>query len=258
MQHNTLYTIGFAVAVCLVCSVVVSTAAVALRDRQQLNIELFKKKNVLQAAGLMAPDESLNAAQVEERFQRIEARVVDLRTGDFTDAVDPLAYDMVRAQLDPAMSAVVPRNLAQVPRVPYYAVVYIVQDEQGQPAMIVLPIHGKGLWSTLHGFLAVDMDGTTIRGITFYEHGETPGLGGEVDNPRWKSLWPGRKIYGPDGNVRIEVLKGSAGPPSAQPYAVDGIAGATITARGVTNMLHFWLDDERFGQFLQRLQEGNA
>jgi Na+-transporting NADH:ubiquinone oxidoreductase subunit C len=120
--------------------------------------------------------------------------------------------------------------------------------------MLVLPIQGLGLWSTLYGFLAIDADGNTIRGITYYQHAETPGLGGEVDNPRWKSLWPGRKIYD-DGEPAIQVIKGAAGPPAQDPYRVDGLSGATLTSNGVTFMLEFWLGPNGFGPYLDRLRE---
>lgn len=259
MQHSTLYTVMFAVVVCLVCSVFVATSAVGLRGRQDLNNELFKKKNVLQAAGLAAEGEKLSAQDVMERFANIEPKVIDLRTGDFTDAIDPLTYDEVKALSDPAQSAVAPKNLAQVPKIPFYEVVYIVKDDQGTPTKVVLPIHGKGLWSTLYGFIAVGMDGNTVEGITYYKHAETPGLGGEVENPMWKALWPGRKLFGPDGDLEIEVIKGSAGPPSEDPYSVDGLSGATITSRGVTHMLQFWLGPDAFGPYLKRLQQqGNV
>ena len=259
MQHSTLYTVGFAVVVCLICSIFVSSAAVGLRSRQEMNVALFKKTNVLQAAGLAGADEHLNAAEVEERFARIEPKAIDLKTGEFTDAVDPLSYDMLKAQKDPETSTSVPKNLAQVARIPNYVVVYMVKDEQGELSSVVVPIEGKGLWSTLYGYLAVAMDGTTINGITYYQHAETPGLGGEVENPRWKDLWPGRKIYGPDGDVQIHVVKGTTGTPEEDPYAVDGLSGATITSRGVTNMLHFWLGPDALGSFLTRLQqEGKA
>lgn len=259
MQHSTMYTVGFAVVVCLVCSIFVSSAAVGLRDRQQLNVELFKKTNVLQAAGLASPEERLSAKEVEARFASVEPKAVDLETGAYTDAVDPLTYDVAKAQSDPKMSAELPKNPAQVARIPKYVVVYEVKDEQGKPTMVVLPIHGKGLWSTLYGYLAVAVDGNTINGITYYQHAETPGLGGEVENPRWKALWPGRKIYGRDGDVQIHVVKGTAGPVETDPYAVDGLSGATITSRGVTNMLKLWLGEDAFGPFLRRLQqEGKA
>ena len=121
--------------------------------------------------------------------------------------------------------------------------------------LVILPVSGMGLWSTLYGFVALDADLRTIRGLTFYEHGETPGLGGEVDNPRWKALWPGRRAFGADAEVRIEVIRGRAGPADVDPHRVDGLAGATMTGRGVTNMLRFWLGEHGFRPYLERLRE---
>jgi Na+-transporting NADH:ubiquinone oxidoreductase subunit C len=111
-----------------------------------------------------------------------------------------------------------------------------------------------GLWSILYGYLALDTDLTTIRGITFYEQGETAGLGGEVENPRWKALWPGRRAFDERGNVKIQVKKGVAGPPAEDPYQVDGLSGATLTSRGVTNMIRFWLGPDGFGPFIAQLR----
>ena len=134
-------------------------------------------------------------------------------------------------------------------RVPKNALVYEVLKD-GQVDEIILPIEGKGLWSVLYGYIALAPDGNSVRGITFYEHGETPGLGGEVDNPRWKALWPGRKVYDERGRVQIMVKKGPAGPAESDPHHVDGLSGATLTSRGVTNMLRFWLGEQGFGTFL--------
>jgi Na+-transporting NADH:ubiquinone oxidoreductase subunit C len=115
---------------------------------------------------------------------------------------------------------------------------------------IILPIEGKGLWSTLYGYLALAPDANTVVGITFYDHGETPGLGGEVDNPRWQALWPNRKAYDARGNAALRVKKGRAGPPEEDPHQVDGLSGATITSRGVTALIQFWLGDDGFGPYL--------
>ena len=104
----------------------------------------------------------------------------------------------------------------------------------------------------MKGFLAVDADGKTVRGLTFYEQGETPGLGGEVEADWWKTLWSDpkfpKKIYDPDGNVAIQVIKGRA--EKTDPYAIDGLSGATITSRGVTNIVRFWFGPEGFKPFL--------
>jgi Na+-transporting NADH:ubiquinone oxidoreductase subunit C len=121
--------------------------------------------------------------------------------------------------------------------------------------MVVIPVEGKGLWSTLYGFLALDKDVNTIKGLTFYQHAETPGLGGEVDNPKWKALWPGRKAFGDDGQPKIAVIKGQAGPVAEDPYQVDGLSGATITARGVSHLVQFWLGTNGFGPYLKQFKE---
>jgi Na+-transporting NADH:ubiquinone oxidoreductase subunit C len=148
-----------------------------------------------------------------------------------------------------------PENRAGLERLPHQALVYkMVKD--GELELVILPIEGKGLWSTLYGFIALGSDLRTIEGITFYEHKETPGLGGEVDNPSWKRLWEGRKAYDDDDVPKIEVVRGAAGPPEEDPYRVDGLSGATMTSRGVTYLVQFWLGEEGFGPYLDSLEEG--
>ena len=107
----------------------------------------------------------------------------------------------------------------------------------------------------MYGFLALDADLRTIRGFGFYEHGETPGLGGEVDNPLWKSQWQGKLAFDEAWETRITVLKGKVNPnnPNAQ-FQVDGLSGATITARGVRDLLKFWLGEDGFGPFLAKMR----
>ena len=109
----------------------------------------------------------------------------------------------------------------------------------------------------MYGFLALDPDLATIRGLTFYQHGETPGLGGEVDNPRWKALWPGRIAFDETGEPVIAVARGRVGTPQQDPHRVDGLAGATLTSRGVTAMLRFWLGEHGYGPYLERLKRGS-
>ncbi len=255
-RFSVIYIIGFSTAICVVCSLLVSTSAVGLRDRQQDNIALDRQKNVILAAGLDGEGESLTPARVAELFKQVKSVVVELKTGQETE-IDPMTFDQAQATKDPATSSAAQRNAAGVLRVPHHATVYQVFKD-GRLDEIILPIEGKGLWSTLYGFLALDADCTTIRGITFYQHGETPGLGGEVDNPRWKALWKGRKAFDETWTPRIEVIKGHAGPPSEAPHKVDGLSGATITGRGVSHLVQFWLGERGFGPYLQRLREGGG
>jgi len=254
-KHSTLYIFGFAAAVCLVCSIFVSGAAVALKPKQEVNKVLDRQEKVLSVAGLVRPDEELTPDQVRERYDsNIVPKVIDLETGEYVDDVDPATYDMRAAMSDPAKSVEAPDNPAKVMRLPQKALVYHVMNE-GKVDQLILPVQGKGLWSTLYGYLALEADGQTIAGIVFYEHGETPGLGGEVENPKWRAGWKGRKAYGEDGTPQIAVIKGSAPPPAQDPYAIDGLSGATITSRGVSYLVQFWLSDEAFKPYIEKFRE---
>ena len=253
MQGSVLYNLGFATAICVACAIVVSSSAVSLRERQLVNQALDMQRNVLVAAGLAGADESLASEEIAARFAPIRQVVIDLAAGVATD-VDPAAFDSRAAAADPGTSRTAPPNNAGLRRVAEQALVYELRDADGTLDLVVLPIHGLGLWGILYGFVALDADLETIRGLTYYEHKETPGLGGEVDNPRWKSLWNGRKAFGPDGAPAIAVARGLAGPPADDPFRVDGLAGATMTSRGVTNMLRFWLAGEGFGPYLDALR----
>ncbi len=259
MQPSNTYTIGFAAAVCVVCSIFVSGSAVALKDRQDQNKLLDKQKKVLAVAGLMEEGQKLSPEEIQGLFDtRIKARAVDMDTDKHSDAVDAATHDMRKAAKDPALSHEVEANACKVKRVANHTIVYHVVDEAGSVEQVILPIHGPGLWSTLYGFLALETDTTTIKGITFYEHAETPGLGGEVDNPKWKSRWPGRKAFDDKGNVAIKVIKGTAGDIKKAPHEVDGLSGATITGNGVTHTAHFWLGEDGFGPYLQNFKSGGA
>jgi len=252
MQFSSRYIVLFAAAVCGVCSIFVASSAVLLKERQELNKALDVQKKVLGVAGLMDTGERLAREEVQRRYQKhVRPVLVELMTGNAIEGVDPASFDQRTAASDPETSRAAPSNLAKVLRIPNNAVVYQVFDDD-QLRSIILPVEGKGLWSTLYGFLALEPDARTIEGITFYEHGETPGLGGEVDNPRWKARWRGRKAFDDDWNAAITVKKGAAGTPKEDPYRVDGLSGATITSRGVSHLLAFWLGDDGFGPYLGR------
>ncbi len=255
MQRSATYSIVFAGIVCLVCAVFVSASAVSLRDRQDANAFLDKQRNVLIAAGLAEEGESLTTEEIQARFEPIDSVVVDLATGEVLEDVDPESFDQRQQSVDPQTSRELERNRAGVARVPHHALVYRLNDGD-ELGLVVLPIEGKGLWGTLWGFLALDADLETIRGITFYEHKETPGLGGEVDNPKWKALWEGRKAFeAGETTPQIEVIRGQAGSVDEDPYRVDGLSGATMTSRGVSNFVKFWLGPEGFGAYLDQLRE---
>ncbi len=249
-QYSNAYVVGFATTVCLVCSIVVSTSAVVLRERQDRNKVLDRQTQVLVVAGLLEEGQKTSPENVEQLFEEnIRIRVVDLASGEYDDSVDAATYDQRKATKDPTASRTAPANNAGIARLPTHALVYQrVEDEEVQS--LILPIEGKGLWSTLYGYLALATDTTTIEGITFYEHGETPGLGGEIDNPHWKAVWTGRQAFDENWQPAVEVIKGFAGPVAEDPYRVDGLSGATLTARGVSDLVRFWLGEDGFEPYL--------
>jgi Na+-transporting NADH:ubiquinone oxidoreductase subunit C len=241
-----------ALLLCVVCSVLVSGAAVMLKPTQDANKLLDKRRNILTAAGLA--DEP---GTVDELFERIQARIVDLDTGEYRDDIDVDTYDFIAAAADPQMGVAIPgdQDRAGIKRRARNVPVYLV-EKKGRVDKVILPIYGKGLWSTLYGFVALDRDDlNTIRSLLYYQHGETPGLGGEVDNPSWKALWNGKKAFGEDGSVQIQVVRGAVDPAApGSEYKVDGLSGATITSRGVHDMLRYWLGANGYGKYLDRLR----
>jgi len=248
-------TLFVAFCVSLVCSSLVASAAVLLKPRQEANALRDMRRNILEVAGLLEP-----GGDLDELYRNIEARVVDLETGAYVDGVDPESYDPIEAAKDPTRSVAVPAEIdvARVGRRAKHALVYLVRRD-GNLSKVILPVHGYGLWSTLYGLLAVGADGNTIADITFYAHGETPGLGDFISDPEWRSQWRDKRLFDPSGELRVKVAKGRvpANDPLAD-YHVDGVSGATLTGNGVTNLMQYWLGDHGYGPYLRSLQRGGG
>jgi Na+-transporting NADH:ubiquinone oxidoreductase subunit C len=242
-------TITVALVLCLVCAVVVSSAAVILRPAQAVNEKANMQMNILQAAGLYDPQQS-----IQDQFQIVTTRLVNLETGEFVEGMDAERYNQRKASKDPSMNRVLSgeEDIASIKRQAKIAKIYLIENGD-QIEKIILPIHGYGLWSTLYGFMALEGDGNTVAGLGFYEHAETPGLGGEVDNPNWKAQWTGKQVYNGDA-VALRLVKGGAN--RSDSYGVDALSGATLTSRGVDNLLKFWMSDAGFKPFLDNLKQG--
>ncbi len=260
-RDSTFGTVAIAGTLCVVCSLAVSIAAVSLRPDQELNKKLDRQRNILDAAGLSIgeygrPASELSRKQIDELYSRVSEKLVDLETGEYNTDLSIEEYDP-REAVDKADMSIPIENptydLGEQRREKVARVYFVRKPGEEQIRQVVLPVYGKGLWSTLYGYLALKSDLKTIEGLTFYEHAETPGLGGEVDNPDWKAQWAGQKLYGDDGKPMAEVYKGPA--PEGNPYTVDGLSGATITSRGVTNLLRYWASDDGYGVFLGKLKD---
>ena len=259
-KDGPVYTLGFAAVTCTVCGFFVAGAAVVLEDAKETNKQIDMQKNVLLAAGLLTPDETVTPAAVGRLFkEKVKAEVVTLQTGEVATGIDPATFDQQLAAANPKTSRAAPKNDAKVARIPNHGLVFHVKsDRRGE--LVVLPVEGKGLWSTLYGYLALDAgDLSVVRGISFYQHGETPGLGGEIENPKWQARWNGREVFDKNFNPVLTVIKGKAGSVAADPHHVDGLSGATMTSNGVTHLVQFWLGENGFGPYLKRLaRKGGA
>ncbi len=265
-------TLIVATCLCLVCSVMVSTAAVVLRPAQQIQKLLDIQKNILKVAGIY--DKTL---KVDSQFKVVEPVLIELAgkrpriTDPSEEGINLKTYDPRKAAKKEHDSVEVnpPGSLPQIARREIYTIAYEIRKVDGNLDQVILPIYGKGLWSTLYGFIAVDADGQTIRGITFYEHGETPGLGGEVDNPVWKAVWTGKSAFAasdiaaasfdhlPTPTVKVAKGEVTANTPQAE-FKVDGLSGATITSNGVTSFVRYWLGPDAFGSYLQQIRSEQA
>lgn len=242
-------TLFVVIALSLVCSIIVSTAAVVLKPKQQANAVLDQQTKILEVAGIdLAGDVPALYAE------NIEPRLVDFATGDFVDG-DAAAYDQRKAAKDPAQSIKLSaeEDVAKILRRANTGTVYLVKSGE-ETTKVIIPVHGNGLWSMMYAFVAVETDGNTVSGITYYEQGETPGLGGEVENPTWRAQFVGKKLFDENHKPAIQVVKGGA--PQGSEHGVDGLSGATLTSVGVQHTFDFWLGEMGFGPFLAKVRDG--
>ena len=253
MKESVFKTLTVAFTVCLVCSLVVSYTAVGLRDLQNANKLNDERMKILQSANMYDP-----LLSVELQFKNLEMKYVDFNSGTVLDSYMNFnieEYDQISTTRDPLLSTKIPasEDIAIIKNRENVGKFYISRNENGDLDKIILPIRGYGLWGTLFGYISIENDFNTVAGLEFYSHKETPGLGAEVDNPKWKSIWPGKKIY-KDDSVELVVMKGLV-PSDADniDYKVDGLSGATLTSRGVTNMISYWFGDSGYSKLLSGL-----
>ena len=285
-SDSVIKTYAVAFTLCIVCSFFVSSAAVLLKPRQIRNRELDIKKNLLLTSGLLQGT-GAGSEDIQKAFRQVEAVLVDLQSGDLVETVDPDDFESSKAARDPATRYMIPadKDRAKIKTRAKYAKVYFVKESSGirQPprilvptgdletslvrkqripegfTQIILPVFGKGLWSTLYGFLALDKDTLTVRGLTFYQHGETPGMGGEVDNLKWRAQWTGKTVFDESWQPNIQLVKGGVNPADRDAiHQVDALSGATMTSRGVQDLLHYWLGEDGFGPFLDKLRHSES
>ncbi|MBN2423771.1 MAG: NADH:ubiquinone reductase (Na(+)-transporting) subunit C [Calditrichaceae bacterium] len=230
-MHSTAYTFRFAIYVTLVCSVLLAAAATVLKPRQVENQLLEMKKNILVSVDIRPQEgESFTRELIQAKYDQYIKGLVINENGEILPDRDPGTLDPKK---EPGLFGIYERI------------------EDGDIKAYVFPVSGKGLWSTIYGYLALAPDMNTVVGITFYQHGETPGLGGEIEKDWFTSNFVGKKIRNDQGEiVSINVVKGKVDPNSPEAYhQVDGISGSTLTGRGVTNFLKSEL--KKYEPFMQ-------
>ena len=252
MNNDTIRkTLIVAISLCLVCSALISFSAVELRDLQEANKTLDKQTKILSAAGLLVDDK-----EVSSLFNSIEIKIVNLETGLYDSSISTEDFDESSFSRNPNTSIELnsDTDIALLKRRENFQSIYLHYDNEDLNA-IILPVRGYGLWGTMKGYLALESDLQTIIGLEFFDHKETPGLGGEIVNPRWKAIWKGKEVYSDAGDVVISVIKGSVDKRNEKAkYQVDGLSGATITSNGVTNLLSFWLGEMGYGPLIKQIR----
>lgn len=248
-------TVGFVFAVCLVCALLVSFSAVQLKPLQVKNKLFDQQTKILEAANLLAKTDG-SAKSVEATFKKyVEAKMIDLDSGEFIQG-NPDMFDERRNSRDLSKSDKPQNDIAGINRRSHDAVVYLVRNEAGKVETVVLPIVGSGLWDLMFGYVGLENDLNTVRSVVYSDHKETPGLGAEVMNPKWKALWPGKKIYDESGVAKVNLKKGGA--KAGDLHAVDALSGATLTSNGVTRTLQFWFGEEGYAPFIAKYRAGGV
>jgi len=214
----------FILTIAIVCSLLLSLAAEGLKERRNKNVEIDIKKNILNAIGINIADFSI--LDIDQYFINNIDTLIITPEGSLIKNI--------------FIESLVEEENSQTGEIKYF-------DEQQKEFLpiytekvsnaIIVPVSGKGLWGSLYGYFALDADNfSTVKGITFYKHKETPGLGAEISEKWFQTNFIGKEIYGNDILTSINVTKAGLADKTAL-HEVDGISGATITSNGVTHLL---------------------
>ena len=256
-KDSVLGTFVIIISFCLVCSVLVSSAVVALDPFKAAAIANDRQVSILKVSG-----HEIEGSVAATYKKYIEAHLLDVDAGVLADdAVAPSeidGYNFASLAKKPETSVAIAKDhdRAGIRTHSKYMPVYFSKDENGNVERVILPFYGQALWSTVYGYVAVDpKDGNTIKAVTFYSHGETPGLGGEIDNPRWQAFWVDKKINDAEGTYKFAITKNADKTGEGKDFEVDALSGATWTSNGVNNTAAYWLGDA-YQPFLKNLSKG--
>ncbi|QIR15574.1 Na(+)-translocating NADH-quinone reductase subunit C [Shewanella aestuarii] len=244
-KDSVMGTMVFIISLSLVCSFMITGTAEILKERK-----LVKKRDEVQQFVLKAADIAIDTDFREVFAARVQPKIVNIESGEFVEQENILDFDERMAAINPDTSRKPKKDTAKIKTRADIVRIFEVFDESGKLTSVVMPIYGKGLWSMIYGYLAVEPDLNTIKNIVFYEHGETPGIADFVTDPEWNALWQGKKLFDEQGKIAIKVVKGGA--KAGDIHGIDGVSGATRTGLGIQKAVEFWFGVEGYQTFLNR------
>jgi Na+-transporting NADH:ubiquinone oxidoreductase subunit C len=215
-EFTNRYIFIFSASMVIAVATLLSLAATLLQPRQLKNLEIEKKKSMLESIRIPSTNET-----TESLYDKYITKSFVLNSkGEVVDGVD--AFNVV-------LSIEQKKPLDQ-----QYLPVFDAVADDGRN-VIIIPVEGKGLWGPIFGYVSLESDMNTVYGVTFDHKGETPGLGAEINTPGFEGMFPGKKLYEDGKFVSIGVVKGGAKPDDL--HNVDAISGGTITSKGLQKML---------------------
>lgn len=253
-KDSVLGTFTIIIGFCLVCSVLVSSAVVALDPFKAAAIANDRQVSILRVSGF-----ETQGTVAQTYADHIQAQLLDTESGSILAdrQAEADGYNFASLAKNPEFSIAIPaeEDQAGIRTRTKLMPIYFAHDENGTVTRVILPFYGAALWSTAYGYVAVAPDGNTIKAVTFYSHGETPGLGGEIDNPRWQALWVDKQIENAAGELAFTIKKNAAKEGESAAFEVDALSGATLTTNGIRNAAQYWLGTV-YKPFLDQLRKG--
>ncbi len=256
-KDSVLGTFVIIISFCLVCSVLVSSAVVALDPFKVAAIANDRQVNILKVSGF-----DVEGSVADTYAKHIEAHLLDVDAGVLADdavnasEIDGYNFASLAKKPETSVAIAADHDRAGIRSHSKYMPIYFSKDENGNVVRVILPFYGQALWSTVYGYVAIDpVDGNTIKAVTFYSHGETPGLGGEIENPRWQAFWVDKKINDATGAYKFRITKNADHQGEGKDFEIDALSGATLTSNGVNNTAAYWLGDA-YQPFLKNLIKG--
>jgi Na+-transporting NADH:ubiquinone oxidoreductase subunit C len=218
VRQSNLYIVMYAAILTVVCGGLLAFASESLKEKQQANIALEQKKNIL--ATVMELKENDDPSVIYAK--QVKAFVIDYK-GNVQEGLKAEDVEVASEYKKAPDQRLLP--------------VYEFSNESGQVESVVMPVFGYGLWNNIWGFISLESDFNTIKGVKFAHAGETPGLGARIDSDEIQVRYKSKSIFDGDQVASITMMKGEGMDYSDDKHKVDGMSGATLTAKGVNNML---------------------